>query len=269
MSGLPDLSVLQPGVKPPTKLNLPGQAQIDVLNGMIESKKDKKVMDVNAEGFRVAFNGQYYSEWKSENIELARIRSVNQAFLKTLYARAKEYVEKDLEEDSNVDRYFGTGDFGRFVKESIGAGSASRFIYFTVNPKPQAQGDFASIALAVEKCTSKVWIKRYMLSYEQRGLSGTPEFGTGLHLNLLVEKKEEYMAKKPAECLREVKNTFKKLCEVQIAGILTMRYAPVPDNFVEYIKGNKEEEKIPLVDADRQWRGLLGIPDILGNWDSV
>lgn len=263
----PNLYHLQSSIAIPKEVP---KVSVDVLNDLIANKSVVRVKGERTPKQKMLDVLQSVSEDQLTESHFEYLRSylLNQALVKEMMVDARAYIRSKI--DNSPERYYGKGDFGNFVKTSLGAGSASRYIYFTINLKPEAQHDFGVIAKQIEKTATKTWIKRYLLSYEQRGLVGTPEFGTGVHINFLVEKAEEYMSKKPADCLKEVKNTWKHLCDVSIPAVLTMRYAPDPVNFVNYVSGIKDdEEKQPLVEADKAWRKYLGIPDVMGTWEDV
>lgn len=251
------------------KMNKEATMPVSVFNEMIHNKDVVKVKQERTPKQKMLDVLQSVSEEQltEDHFNYLRGYLLNQALIKEMMVDARSYIRSKI--DNNPERYYGNGEFGQFVKTSLGAGSASKYIYFTINLKPEAQNDFSAIARTVEKTTSKVWIKRYLLSYEQRGSIGSDTFGTGVHVNLLIEKTETHMNKKPAECLKEMKNTWKNMCDVTVPAVLTMRYAPDPANFVNYVKGIKDgEEKQPLVEADKVWRQMLGIPDSMGTWEN-
>lgn len=231
-------------------------AQRDLLKADVREMKEKEILQQVS-----------YDQWTPDFMKGVITRVQNQAYVKEMMVDMREFVRSKI--DDNSDQLYGAHPaFAEFHKQKIGAGSASRFLFFTINIKPESQGDFGNIADKVQTAVNKVWVKRWLLSYEQRGLIGTDKFGTGLHLNLLVEKRDEYIKKKPSECDKEMKNTFKHLCQVHIPGVFHMSHAPVPDNFINYIRGKKaDENKTDLVKADIQWRASLGIPDEIGTWN--
>lgn len=267
MEGVPDLYKLQPELK--TKSAHGPTMPVSVFNEMIADKTltvkgertpKQKMLD--------ALQSVDEDKLTEAHFDYLRKYLLNQALVKEMMVDARSYIRSKI--DNDPERYYGNGEFGNYIKSTLGAGSASKYIYFTINLKPDVQSDFVSIARTVEKTVSKVWVKRYLLSYEQRGTIDSSTFGTGVHVNLLVEKAETHMKKKPAECLKEVKNTWKNMCDVSVPAVIAMRYAPDCVNFVNYIHGIKDdEEKMPLVEADRKWRQLLGIPDVMGTWEDV
>lgn len=206
--------------------------------------------------------------WSQEEEKLLDIRITNQAYCKLIYQQKREVMENEFYK--HPERYTSDPRIIKHAHEVSAAGSSSRFINFTINIKPEAQGDFGRIKKQIEKATTKTWIKRWICSYEQRGLIGTPEFGTGIHINLLIEKTDKHMSKKASKCWEEMKNTFKHL--ISFDGwndkkLLNMSYNTDPENFLNYVKGIKSDpEKLPLVESDRVWRKSLGIPDVIGNW---
>lgn len=266
---LPNLYQLQPSAKP----NVPNKQAMEINNVWQTMVTEGKLKVVGTKSPGQILDAMQYrprQTWTKEETDLMKIRLENQAYSKLIYHQYKEVLEKELNESPET-----LTDDPRIidhVNETNAAGGSSRYLCFTVNVKPEAQSDLNCIKKYLDKATTKTWIKRYLCSYEQRGLIGTPEFGTGLHINLLVEKKQEYMSKKASKCYDEMKNTFKHI--VKFDGyndkkLMALRFNWDPTNFVNYINGLKEEEKLPLVEADKVWRQQLGIPDTFGTWDEL
>lgn len=219
---------------------------------------------------------KYYDEYTQEELAIMKLRAENQGFFKEMICDARNTARAKI--DADPDRYYGVNSaMSQMVKENTRAGTLNKYQYYTINIKPESQSDFGSIQKAIAKSADKVWVGRWLCSFEQRGLIGQPNFGTGLHINFLIEKAETHMSKKQSLCEKEMKNTWKNLCEVNIIGThapFMCRYAADGTNFENYVKGNKDfvkhPEKKPMVEADRLWRReYLRMEDYFGDWDTV
>jgi len=257
-------------IKVGKRFEVKSQTPSQTVDNMSAEKREKRakhdvVEEQSAESLRT-MKSKTFREWTPEHISYLEMRNENMAFVKFMYERSKEIVQREIEADPR--KYFGDSKMSAHIEETVGAGSASRFLFFVVNPEPKAQEDLEKINKLIMKTLSKCWVRRSMFSYEQRGTL-EENFGTGLHINILIEKKKKYMSKRWSECLKEVKNTWKSIVKVSVPNTLAVRYAPVEDNFVKYLKGEKvDAEKAPLVEADRVWRrDVLRVPDLISNWE--
>lgn len=237
-----------------------------------EAKREESKELTQHQAMLERLKNHHYSNFTREEHDYLVMQAQNRAYTKLVYQMEMELVRRDMED--NADLYFGENTpLSNHVKEAAGAGSASRYVFWTINIQPDKQSNIENILTAIEKTSTKKWIARWAANIEQRGVYGQDNFGTGIHVNFLTEKKQTHIKKRLSEMEKEMKNTWKNFAQVSIPGILTSRPSPDPTNFLNYLRGIKaDDEKAPLVDSDRIWRLQYNnppIPDVMGNWEEV
>lgn len=133
------------------------------------------------------------------------------------------------------------------------------FLLITINCR---QDTPPMVFYKIAASLSKVWIKRWVACIEN-----FTENGNHPHMHMLVEKASGYADKPKSQIVREMFSTFKSVCESR--ACIDVKAKTDPTETIQYILGNKfvdASTKCPLVQKDREWRAVLGIPDIFGPW---
>lgn len=127
---------------------------------------------------------------------------------------------------------------------------SSSHIFLTLNPDPTHTLD--DIKKYIFKCITKKWIKQYWISFEQRGRTEDTR-GTGIHCHILINRGVE-----PGKARRELKNTFKNLCNVDNPHLLNFKWITEKslENHIKYITGEKrpKDDKEDMMAQDKLWR---------------
>lgn len=118
------------------------------------------------------------------------------------------------------------------------------FALITINPYPVITLD--ELTKAVNKFKKRKIIDAYAYVYEVR-----KEDFTGLHCHMIVK----YNCK-PYDLKRNVKSTFKNVCDESNPSILNIKYIEEQNLYskLQYIKGNKKDAKMPGVTATKEYR---------------
>lgn len=170
-----------------------------------------------------------------------------EALLKSLKSRLHIYYEEYLDSEE----FLASFPIFKDCKDKVEKFN-TRYIFLTVNPEPTITLKmFRDIC---EKAISKVWINNYIYVIEQRG-NNDEEIGRGFHAHFIIDKEE----KKHHEAVRELKNTFKKVCDVSYSCVFNIRNIKVEQlsRFIKYICGIKAQEfKQPKQLIDVKFRDI-------------
>lgn len=111
-------------------------------------------------------------------------------------------------------------------------------LFLTINPPPNL--DLKDFIDKIYKTLSKNWIEGYLFVIEQRG-ENIEEIGKGFHTHILIKLLNN---KKQSEINREIKNTWKKILDVDNYHILNLKYIDDAEQKRKqnYILGLKTEE---------------------------
>lgn len=111
-------------------------------------------------------------------------------------------------------------------------------LFLTINPPPNL--DLKDFINRIFKTLSKNWIEGYLFVIEQRG-ENIEEIGKGFHTHILIKLLNN---KKQSEINREIKNTWKKILDVDNYHILNLKYIDDAEQKRKqnYILGLKTEE---------------------------
>ncbi len=135
------------------------------------------------------------------------------------------------------------------------------WLYLTINPKKdQSFFDFKPL---VEKFVQRKMIIQFFYCYEQRGQT-EEELGVGFHCHLLLRRSQTI---KPNKFVRNAKNTFKNITNVNNPQIFHFRWCPQEYYLdkVAYISGLKnDEEKDLKCKMDTVWRLLHSLSPYYG-----
>lgn len=208
-----------------------------------------------------------------EEYEFVTRRTNNQAFSKEVMANCRSYQRSLI--DNNPHKYYGSNPgLLAHVEAELGAGSSCRYQCYTINFKSEVEHNIVAIKQAIMAACTRKWVKRYMYCIEQRGTLHPDDenYGKGVHIHMLIEKKDTHTKKSISQCSTEIKTNFRGLCLVDIAGPFHYYYSTcAEENWVNYIKGiKKDESKLEKVQADIHWRkNELRMPDCIGNWDDI
>lgn len=111
-------------------------------------------------------------------------------------------------------------------------------IFVTINPPPTL--DLKIFINQINKTLSKNWIEGYIYVIEQRG-ENENELGKGFHSHILIKLLNH---KKQSEINREIKNTWKKILDIDNYHILNIKFIDDLEQKRKqgYILGEKSED---------------------------
>lgn len=111
-------------------------------------------------------------------------------------------------------------------------------LFITINPPPTLKLDI--FINTINKTLSKNWIEGYIYVIEQRG-ENEEELGKGFHTHILIKL---FQHKKQSEINREIKNTWKKILDIDNYHILNIKFIDDAEQKRKqgYILGEKAEE---------------------------
>lgn len=168
-----------------------------------------------------------------------------EALLKGLKTRLHMYYEDYLDSNEFLEMF-------PFFKECKDKAEKllTKYIFLTVNPEPTIS--LKMFRDIIEKVVKKKWMLNYIYVIEQRG--NTPdEMGRGFHCHFLIDVEN----KKHSEAIRELKNTFKKVCDVSYSSCFNIKNIKEEHlkRVIKYITGVKKDAfKHPKQLIDRVFR---------------
>lgn len=111
-------------------------------------------------------------------------------------------------------------------------------LFITINPPPTLKLEI--FINTINKTLSKNWIDGYIYVIEQRG-ENLEELGKGFHTHILIKLTQH---KKQSEINREIKNTWKKILDIDNYHILNIKFIDDDEQKRKqgYILGEKAEE---------------------------
>lgn len=123
-------------------------------------------------------------------------------------------------------------------KEKRAVDNNTNYVFITVNPKEGV--DFDKFRELCEKFAQRKMFKQSWLVFEQRGAT-EEELGKGFHAHIECERNVEY---KPSQIIRNTRNTFKNICNIQVPSTLTIQHHgdDYHEDKMEYINGVKNGE---------------------------
>ncbi len=147
-----------------------------------------------------------------------------------------------------------------FIRSADGSCDARAFELAFITISPPDTVDFATFRETVQGFLSKSkCIKRWFMAFEQRGTVAGNDTGRGRHVHILCD------VSRPTTFAN-----FKRSCYTAFRGwYLDVRpkLYDWEDIKVAYLKGDKQPDKLPLVEGDRAWRTSIGIePFYCQNW---
>lgn len=130
----------------------------------------------------------------------------------------------------------------------------SQYLFITVNPAPECTLD--TFKHLINKMLTKKWLSKYIYVLEQRGVD-EDTMGKGFHMHMIIQPPE---GKSKAHIIREIGNTYKKVCDVTNFHCYNTKYIDQEEYLrkLEYMLGVKEstsDNKKDLKQAmDKVWR---------------
>lgn len=123
------------------------------------------------------------------------------------------------------------------------------YALITINPYHTITLD--DLEKYVNKYKKRKFIDAYMYVYEVR-----KEDLSGLHCHMIVK----YNCK-PYDLKRNTQNTFKHVCDESNPSILNIKYISedILPSKIEYLKGHKKDDKLPGVNATKEFRFQNGL----------
>lgn len=183
-------------------------------------------------------------------------------YIQEMVRRIEESVTREYHNSIKlaVQRKFDEADAYRIMyKETVRNGP---YMWITVNAKDSV--DPEDLLKACRKAFTKSWCKHSIWALEQR--AEEPPY-KGYHVHGVIYKGD----KPPYDAKRGCKSTLKKVCNVDNGHCLYIRYLELDDakEKVMYLLGNKRDQKMSKVEADKKMRENLSIPPyFVHNWDS-
>ena len=135
------------------------------------------------------------------------------------------------------------------------------WLYLTINPKKGSS--FFDFKPLLERFVKRKIIEQFFYCYEQRGQTEN-ELGEGFHCHLLLKRS---LRVPPNKFVRNAKNTFKKITNVNNPQIFHYRWCPQEYliDKIAYISGHKnDEEKDLKCKMDTVWRLLHSLQPYYG-----
>jgi len=133
----------------------------------------------------------------------------------------------------------------------------SPFMFITVNPKPTIKPE--QLIKLVNKWCARKCVIAAVYTFEQAG-EDDDNMGHHPHAHILMEHN---MAR--SEFIRNIKNTFSQICNVNNDKLLNIRTCPEDSDIAKryrYITGHKKDnDKAKKMEIDKIWRSKLGIDD--------
>ena len=134
-------------------------------------------------------------------------------------------------------------------------GSFGDKVYMVTINYPDKYTGFAFMQQIVDSIKEKDWIKRIAWVHEYYTAKGNHP-----HTHMIMTTHKKFTPRRLAETIWATKN-LKKYCEaMNFVQVEKDMYRTWIDR-LDYIVGNKREEKIDLLDLDRQWRSQNQIPE--------
>lgn len=139
----------------------------------------------------------------------------------------------------------------------------TRFIFLTVNPEPSITLNY--FRDVINKAINKKWMINYLYVIEQRG-DNEDSMGRGFHAHFIIDTD----GKKRHEIIRELKNTFKKVCDISSNCIFNVRNIKEEHlkRFLGYILSMKNQKfKHDKQKIDKRFREINHIANYYGIGD--
>lgn len=170
-----------------------------------------------------------------------------EALIKSLKSRLHLYYEDYLDSEEFLKMF-------PFFKECKDKAEKllTKYIFLTINPEPTIS--LKMFRDTIDKAINKKWMINYIYVIEQRGNS-EDDMGRGFHCHFLIDIEN----KKHSEAIRELKNTFKKVCDVSYSSCFNIRNIREEHliRVIKYITGIKKDAfKHPKQKIDKIFRDI-------------
>lgn len=202
-------------------------------------------------------NGEQMYRMLKESDESGRViekkvmdEIIHQAYKQELIKKLRQRIGNSIDAYLDSEEFLNNNPIFKAEKERQDK-IMTRYLFLTVNPEPSIT--LKMIIDITKKSVNKVWMKNYLYVYEQRGTT-IEEAGLKPHIHMIIDTD---IGKKRHEIIRELKNTFKKLCDVNRNEFFNIRN--IKDNhlknYIKYITGRKKDEiKNIKQDVDKEFR---------------
>lgn len=198
----------------------------------------------------------------SKIMECAVINDIlHKAYKEELIKAMKRRLHFKIEEYLDSEEFLNSHPIFREEKERVEK-YKTRYIFLTINPEPSIT--LKMILDTLKKACSKVWMKNYIYTIEQRGAT-EDEIGLKPHIHMILDTAID---KKRHEIIREIKNTFKKICDISHTSIFNVKNIKDSHlkNFVNYITGVKKDViKHPKQRIDKLFRDKYNLLPLYGD----
>lgn len=162
-----------------------------------------------------------------------------------------EYKRPELKDRSSSYDYVETENPGKNGEKT----NLANYAWITVNPKPDVNlEDFTKI---IHKMYSKKWITGSLYIFEIGGKNQHQHSHGVIKFNYRKDK-----------VLKELKNTVKNICNVDSNNCFCLRFLNDEKHVlqkIEYMQGQKTEDKMDAVDASQQWRSDNELAEYYGD----
>lgn len=202
-------------------------------------------------------------EWCDREVEIATIQVIRKE-LQTVM-RNELYANPNI-----LPQHKSFDGLKLHIEKMNGINTASQFVYICVSPDTRALSqDLKELMDLCTKAVTKVWIGEWLLTFEQRGMIDTPEYGTGVHINFLFHKATTHVKKAPTDMAREIRNTFKNVIGDGCFSAVDYKYSNQPLTFLKYFAGGKDDHHNPeIIMSDDVWRKENGLHSFYAGNDS-
>lgn len=187
-------------------------------------------------------------DFSQSEIDAIRKKAYTQVIQKKFYDYYQQQIEENpeflTEKDSDIQLKYAIAKLSD-RKDQL----SSTHIFLTINPKEGVI--LQDLISKVEKCIKKKWITEFTYSYEQRSEEEATA-GHGAHCHIVINRGTE-----PAKAKKELKNTFKDICNVDNPHCLNIQFRKGDGvtKAINYIKGTKADPaKQQKLKIDAIWR---------------
>lgn len=216
---------------------------------------------------------------RPDNYDNLAKKAINQVLLKKLVYKFTEEIEDDPEKffTESLQRFTHSDDKRNYyepyegvtdenqvyvdvlnsIKEKKNACSSTH-VFITVNPRSDVPLNIFRKKL--EKSLNKKWCTAHIAVIEQRS-EDILTAGQGFHAHMLIVRGTE-----PSKLRREIKNTFKDICDVDNIHCLNIQFRKGDGvkKGINYIKGiKKDKDKDAKLAIDIKWREQNNIPHLI------
>lgn len=212
-------------------------------------------------------NNEKYNEWQLD----ARRKFMTQKYREALTLEWQLGIGQD---EHSIQLQEHISQLKQLRKAQLAEKRLDSYIFLTINQnKFNFENNFSETNInkvlnILNKQCNRKFVKNYTYCIEQRGTVENNNIGKGMHIHLLFERALSY---KPATIKRDLKSGFKKLFtnDKLINHPEIFNFKKCGKEFaqkrLEYIKGNKDDDKKLKCKADIIFRNKLNLKDFYQN----